>query len=63
MLFATTTSALDRLADAIRRADATWHGGEVLRWDEVTESEREQWRKVARRAVTAVLDESSGELA
>ena len=62
MLFARTTSALDLLADALRRADATWHGGEMLTWDQITEAEREEWRSVARRAVTAVVDESDGEL-
>jgi hypothetical protein len=62
MLFVRTTSALDRLADALRRADATWHGEEMLTWDQITEAEREKWRSVARRAVTAVVDESDGEL-
>jgi len=62
MLFARTTSALDRLADALRRADATWHGGEMLPWDQVTEADRQEWRSVARRAVIAVLDENGGEL-
>jgi hypothetical protein len=59
MLFARTTSALDRLADALRRADATWHGSELPAWDELDESEQQQWRLVARRAVKAVLDEAA----
>jgi hypothetical protein len=62
MLFARTTNALDRLADALRRADASWHGGEVLPWDRVPEAERQEWRSRARRAVTAVLEESDGQL-
>ena len=47
MLFARTTSALDRLADALRRANATWHGEEMLTWDQITEAEREEWRRVS----------------
>jgi hypothetical protein len=57
MRFERTTSALDRLADALRRADASWRGGEVFEWHELTEAEREQWRTMARRAARAVLDE------
>jgi hypothetical protein len=38
MLFARSASAVDRLADALRRADATWRGGELVAWDELTES-------------------------
>jgi hypothetical protein len=52
-----TTSALDRLADALRRADATWHGDELLAWDELTESDREQWRRMALREAAAVFEE------
>jgi hypothetical protein len=57
MLFSRTSSALDRLADALRRADATWHGGEIFAWDQLTESDREEWRTMARRAATAVVEE------
>jgi hypothetical protein len=51
------TSALDRLADALRRAEATWHGGEISAWDELTESDREQWRTMALREAAAVFEE------
>jgi hypothetical protein len=34
----------------------------MLTWDQITEAEQEEWRSVARRAVTAVVDESGGEL-
>jgi hypothetical protein len=58
MLFARpTTSALDQLADALRRADATWAGGEIFEWDQISESDREQWRTMARRAATMVVEE------
>jgi hypothetical protein len=57
MRFASTTSALDRLADALRRADATWSGGEIFEWDELTESDRERWRTKARGAATTVVEE------
>jgi hypothetical protein len=60
MRFATTTSALERLADALRRADATWQGGELLPWDELTESDREQWRNMARSAAATVFEEMTG---
>jgi hypothetical protein len=50
-------SAVDRLADALQRADSTWRGGEISRWDELTESEQEQWRAMARTAVRAVAEE------
>ena len=57
MLFSRTSSALDRLADALLRADATWHGDEICAWDELTESDREEWRAMARRAAAAVVEE------
>jgi hypothetical protein len=57
MRFARTTSALDRLADALRRADATWHGGEIFEWDELSESDRDQWRTMARSVATTVVEE------
>jgi hypothetical protein len=49
--------ALDQLADALRRADATWHGGELPEWEQLAELEQQQWRDVARAAATAVCDE------
>jgi hypothetical protein len=49
-----TTSALDRLADALRRAEAT---SELSPWDELTESDREQWRTMALRAAAAVFEQ------
>ena len=60
MLFARATSALDRLADALQRADATWRGGEPVEWAALTESEREQWRAMARSAAAAVFEEMTG---
>jgi hypothetical protein len=58
MRFARTTSALDRLADALRRSDATWRGAETLEvWDELSESQQKQWRATARRAATAAFEE------
>ena len=51
------TSALDRLADALRRADATWRGNEVVEWASIAESEKDQWRAVAQDAATAVCEE------
>ena len=56
----TAMSALDRLADALRRADATWSGGEVLKWDRLIQSEREEWRALARQAAAAVCEEVDG---
>jgi hypothetical protein len=60
MLFARSASAVDRLADALRRADATWRGGELVAWDELTESNKEEWRTVALRAAAAVFEEATG---
>jgi hypothetical protein len=60
MLFARSASAVDRLADALRRADATWRGGELLAWDELAESTKEEWRTVALRAAAAVSEEVTG---
>jgi hypothetical protein len=58
MRFATATSELDRLADALRRADATWRGAETFEvWDELSESQQKRWRATARRAATAVFEE------
>jgi len=50
-------SALDQLADALRRADATWTGAEVGPWDELPDSEQQKWRGAARAAATAVHEE------
>jgi hypothetical protein len=60
MRFAPTTSALDRLADALRRADATWSGGELFEWDELTESDQEEWRSMALSAAATVFEEITG---
>jgi hypothetical protein len=52
------------LADALRRADATWHGDEIGEWDEwakLPESQRREWRAVARAAATVVYEEISME--
>jgi hypothetical protein len=54
-------SALDLLADALRRADATWHGDELRTWDELAEFQQEQWRSMARVAATAVYEEISAD--
>jgi hypothetical protein len=53
------TSALDQLADALRRADATWRGAEIQEWDRLPESAQREWRDVARAAATAVYEEIS----
>lgn len=60
MRFGRTTSALDRLADALRRADATWRGGELIAWDELTEPDREEWRTTALNAAAEVFEEITG---
>lgn len=52
-------SALDLLADALRRADATWYGDELREWDELAEFKQQQWRSLARVAATAVYEEIS----
>jgi hypothetical protein len=52
-------SALDLLADALRRADATWHGGEIVEWEQLAEFQRREWRAMARVAATAVHEEIS----
>jgi hypothetical protein len=57
MRFARTTSALDQLADALRRSDATWRGGEIFEWTKLTESEQELWRTIASSAATTVFEE------
>lgn len=54
-------SALDLLADALRRADATWHGGEIEEWSKLPESQRQEWRALAREAAISVYDEISME--
>jgi hypothetical protein len=53
--------ALDLLADALRRADATWHGAEIHEWDTLPEFEKRQWRGLARLAATAVYEEISAD--
>jgi hypothetical protein len=58
--FASTVTALDRLADALRRADASWAGGVPVEWEELRESERAEWRDVASDAATAVAEEMHG---
>ena len=60
MRFASTVTALDRLADALRRADASWAGGVPVEWEELSESERAEWREVASDAATAVAEEMGG---
>jgi hypothetical protein len=60
MLFARSASAVDRLADALRRADATWRGDELVGWAELTESNQEEWRTMALRAAAAVFEEVTG---
>lgn len=57
MRFASTVTALDRLADALRRADASWAGGVPVEWEELSETEREEWREVATDAAAAVAEE------
>ena len=60
MRFASTVTALDRLADALRRADASWAGGVPVEWEELSEPERAEWREVASDAATAVAEEIDG---
>jgi hypothetical protein len=55
------SGALDLLADALRRADATWHGDEIYEWDTLPEFEKQEWRSLARGAATAVYEEISGD--
>lgn len=55
------SGALDLLADALRRADATWHGDRIYEWDTLPEFEKRQWRSLARVAATAVYEEISGD--
>ena len=58
MRFVRTPSTLDRLADALRRADATWSGSEVSdEWERLPEVVQERWRGVARDAATTVFEE------
>jgi hypothetical protein len=57
MRFAKSASAVDRLADALRRADATWRGADPVAWDQLTESNQEEWRTMALRAAEAVSRE------
>jgi hypothetical protein len=52
-------SALDLLADALRRADATWHGDELPEWDQLAEIQQQPWRSLARVAASAVYEEIS----
>ena len=54
-------SALDRLADALRRADATWRGGELDTWEGLALPDKERWRAMARTAAIAVHEEMTGE--
>jgi hypothetical protein len=54
-------SALDLLADALRRADATWYGDEIREWDQLPKFQQQQWREMARVAATAVHEEISVE--
>jgi hypothetical protein len=55
------SSALDLLADALRRADATWHGDLIHEWDALPEFQRREWRDRAREAAKAVCEEVSAE--
>lgn len=55
------TSALDRLADALRRSDATWHDAELFEWDRLPESEQDEWRRMARIAAAEVTNEITAE--
>ena len=54
-------SALDLLADALRRADASWRADETCEWNELAEFERQEWRALARVAATAVYEEISAD--
>ena len=60
MRFASTVTALDRLADALRRADASWAGDVPVEWEELSDSERAEWREVATDAAMAVAEEING---
>lgn len=62
MRFAGATSALDQLADALRRADATWRCEDaVVEWGQLTDDERGEWRATARTAATTVVEEMTAE--
>ena len=61
MRFAARTSALDRLADALRRSDATWRDAEILEWDQLPEFEQDEWRRMARIAAAEVSNEITAE--
>jgi hypothetical protein len=52
-------SGLDRLADALRRAEFTWQWEVVQGWDAVPESERQEWRRLAQVAASSVREEVS----
>jgi hypothetical protein len=54
-------SALELLADALRRAEATWQSEGIHDWNALQESEREEWRAVARVAANSVYEEMSGD--
>jgi hypothetical protein len=55
--FARTTSALDQLADVLRRSEATWRSGTTTEWEQLSEAEQDDWRAVARTAVATVAEE------
>jgi hypothetical protein len=52
-------SAVDLLADALRRAEATWQSEGIHDWNALRESEQEEWRELARVAATSVYEELS----
>ena len=57
MRFGRKDRALVQLADALRRAEMRWRLNEVANWDDVRESEREEWRSLARVAASSVYEE------
>jgi hypothetical protein len=59
MRFERTNSALEQLADTLRRADLTWQWEDIHTWDDLTESEREEWLSLARSAASSAYEELS----
>jgi hypothetical protein len=52
-------SALDLLADALRRAEVTWQMEGIYDWNALREAEQEEWRELARVAASSVYEEMS----
>jgi hypothetical protein len=57
MRFERSDRALDKLADALRRAELTWQWEGVPAWNAIPETEQEEWRRLARLAAGSVCEE------